>query len=62
MTSCQVPSGSPLRLKDFPALQGQEMEIDGVSLYQSSCDIVLSSAGWISCVPNVGQICLVKAW
>ena len=50
------------RLKDFPDLKGETMMIDGIGVEESSCDIVLSSAGWISCTPRVAQIFKVKAW
>ena len=36
--------------------------IDGIGKDESSCDIVFSSAGWISCTPGVAQIFKVKAW
>ena len=36
--------------------------MDGVSLWESSCDVVLSSAGWVSCSPSVGQVFDVRAW
>lgn len=57
-----VPSGGEERLADFPSLQGQEFEVDGVAHFEASCDIVFSSAGWISCVPKLYQICRVRAW
>ena len=50
------------RLKDFPELKGKIMMIDGVATNESSCDIVLSSAGWISLTPKVSEIFKVKAW
>jgi len=45
-------SGSQERLKSFPPLEGIELQVDGRSSYESSCDVVLSSAGWISCAPR----------
>ena len=50
------------RLDDFPDLEGDIMMVDGVGKDESSCDIVFSSAGWISCSPGVAQIFKVKAW
>jgi len=50
------------RLKDFPELKGKIMMIDGVATNESSCDIVLSSAGWISLTPKVSEIFKVQAW
>ena len=58
----KVPTGSEVRLKDFPALEGKEFEIDGVTFQESSCDLVLSSVGWISCVPKNHEFCTLKAW
>jgi hypothetical protein len=55
-------SGSPERLQSFPPLEGVELQVDGRSSYESSCDVVLSSAGWISCAPRVADIYKVKAW
>ena len=50
------------RLRDFPKLEAETMVIDGVGKNESLCDIVLSSAGWISCTPGVAQIFKVQAW
>ena len=50
------------RLKDFPALEAKDFRVDGISIWESSCDIVLSSAGWISCNPGVAQVFDVRAW
>ena len=50
------------RLKDFPELKGKTMLIDGVGTNESSCDVVFSSAGWLSLTPRVGQIYKVQAW
>jgi len=57
-----VPIGDKQRLRDFPDLYGREFEIDGVDHRQSSCDLVLSSTGWVSFTPDVGRICAVRAW
>ena len=57
-----VPSGDASRLEEFPPLEGQVFEVDGVAHFEASSDIVLSSAGWISCVPPMHKICTVKAW
>ena len=46
------------RLRDFPALEYQDFQVDGVSAWESACDVVLSSAGWISCNPGIAQVCL----
>ena len=50
------------RLRDFPALQAQDFHIDGISMWESACDIVLSSAGWVSCNPGIAQVFEVRAW
>ena len=47
------------RLRDFPALEYQDFQVDGVSAWESACDVVLSSAGWISCNPGVAQVSTV---
>lgn len=57
-----VPFGNPIRLKDFPELKGEEYEVDGISHDHASCDIVLSSAGWITPAPSIAQVARVKAW
>merc|ERR1719188_611632 len=57
-----VPCGDEARLKEFPPLEGQAFEVDGVAHFEATSDIVFSSAGWISCVPRMHQICMVKAW
>ncbi len=57
-----VPFGSEERLADFPPLAGQTFEVDGVAHHEASCEIVFGSAGWISCVPRMFQICRVTAW
>ena len=58
----QVPSGTPMRLKEFPALESKELEVDGIDLETASCDVVLSSAGWVTLVPGMGQFCRLRAW
>jgi ribosome biogenesis GTPase A len=58
----EVPTGDPVRLRDFPPLVDKEFEVDGVDKSQSSCDLVLSSAGWVCFTPDVGRICHVRAW
>jgi len=50
------------RLRDFPALEYQDFQVDGVSAWESACDVVLSSAGWISCNPGVAQVFDVRGW
>ena len=57
-----VPCGDASRLDEFPPLEGQVFEVDGVAHFEASSDIVLSSAGWISCVPPMHKICTVRAW
>ncbi len=57
-----VPSGSPVRLRDFPLLEPRELEVDGIDQRQASCDVVLSSAGWVTLVPGLGQLCRLRAW
>ena len=44
-----VPCGPTSRLRDFPALEpSDELEVDGVDPFESACELVLSSAGWVS--------------
>lgn len=57
-----VPIGNATRLKDFPPLKGQEFVVDSVSIFEATCDVVLSSAGWIMPSPKVGVMAKVKAW
>ncbi|TRY71077.1 hypothetical protein TCAL_01172 [Tigriopus californicus] len=57
-----VPMGNTSRLKDFPPLKGQEFLVDSVSVFEATCDVVLSSAGWIMPSPKVGIMAKVKAW
>lgn len=57
-----VPCGDASRLEEFPPLEGQTFEVDGVAHFEATSDIVFSSAGWISCVPPMHKICTVKAW
>ncbi len=58
----RVPRGDPIRLRDFPPLEGKDFEVDSVDYGQSSCDIVFSSAGWVTCNTGVGRMAGVKAW
>lgn len=58
-----VPSNkNRQRLQDFPKLEGQELEIDGISDSECSCDVVFSSVGWISMATRVTLTYEVKAW
>ena len=44
-----VPSTQdPKRMENFPALEGETMEVYGISDMESACDIVFSSIGWVS--------------
>ena len=60
----KVPSchQNPQRLAEFPELQGREFELYGISDEESSCDIVLSSIGWLAVTTRVTLSYLVKAW
>lgn len=59
-----VPSGPESRLRDFPALEpsGKPIAFDGIDLWESSCEIVLSSAGFVTLTPRVGCFGKVRAW
>ncbi len=58
----EVPSGEEERLKDFPDLECKDLEVDGIDLKTASCEVVLSSAGWVTLTPNMGQMCRLRAW
>ena len=59
----KVPSvQNPQRLTDFPELQGKKFELHGISDDESSCDIVLSSIGWMAVTTRVTLNYHVKAW
>ena len=47
---------------DLPELKGQVFEVFGASLLESSCDIVLSSVGWVSVTARVTLAYEIKAW
>lgn len=55
-------NSSQQRLDEFPPLECVDIDVDGVSLKESSCDIVLSSVGWLACTPRVTLIYGVRAW
>ena len=58
-----VPSASnSQRLNEFPKLEGEELEVYGISPFESACDIVLSSIGWIAVTTRVTLLYQVKAW
>ena len=61
----KVPSTSKWgasRLRDLPPLDYVDMEIDGISEQQCTCDVVLSSIGWVSFSQRVTLNYLVRAW
>ncbi|XP_078070307.1 nitric oxide-associated protein 1 isoform X2 [Mustelus asterias] len=43
-----VPIGGEERMKDFPSLESQDIELDGIDTLEAVADIKLSSAGWIA--------------
>ncbi|XP_041042258.1 nitric oxide-associated protein 1 isoform X1 [Carcharodon carcharias] len=43
-----VPIGGEERMKDFPPLESQDIELDGIGTLEAVADIKLSSAGWIA--------------
>ena len=49
-------------MKEFPGLQGTEVEVLGVSENQGSKDIVLSSAGWVMVSPRRNETCRFIAY
>ena len=58
-----VPSASnSKRLNEFPKLEGKDLEVYGISPFESACDIVLSSIGWIAVTTRVTLLYQVKAW
>ena len=58
-----VPSTkNPERMKNFPKLEGKEMQVYGISDTQSACDIVLSSVCWFSVTTRVTLLYDIKAW
>ena len=66
-----VPVGHEKRIESWPSLISKDFHIkndrkhehaDFVSEVQSICDIVLSSAGWLSLTMANGSECMVKAY
>ena len=51
----QIPIGGKSRMKDFPQLHGQLIQVEGIGWKQSAADVVLSSAGWIAITAGVGD-------
>ncbi|XP_048450614.1 nitric oxide-associated protein 1 isoform X3 [Rhincodon typus] len=43
-----VPNGGEERMKDFPPLESQDIELFGIGPFEAVADIKLSSAGWIA--------------
>ncbi|XP_067886496.1 nitric oxide-associated protein 1 [Heterodontus francisci] len=43
-----VPIGGEERMKDFPPLESQDIELDGIGTLEAVADIKLSSAGWVA--------------
>ncbi|XP_023219733.1 nitric oxide-associated protein 1-like [Centruroides sculpturatus] len=58
----RVPKGGSDRLKDFPELVPKEFTVTGQGWKESSTDILLSSAGWISVTLKEGRTCKLKAY
>ncbi|XP_069781370.1 nitric oxide-associated protein 1 [Narcine bancroftii] len=43
-----VPIGGEERMKKFPSLESQDLELDGIGIHEAVADIKFSSAGWIA--------------
>lgn len=58
-----VPSSEPERLAQWPGLAPYP-DVITVEGYkgESTADLVLSSAGWVSITPKEGETCVLKAW
>ena len=50
------------RLESFPALLPQEVTLCGLDWKQSAADVVLSSAGWVSCTIGQGMDATLRAY
>ena len=57
-----VPLGDYERLKYWPRLSPKEIELELLGWEQSTADIVLSSAGWISITGNIDTKCILRAF
>ncbi|XP_055852770.1 nitric oxide-associated protein 1 [Episyrphus balteatus] len=58
-----LPAGDEERLKRWPGLKpSEEITIYGESEDAATCDILLSSAGWIGIRIPVDRYCILKVW
>ncbi|XP_063992110.1 nitric oxide-associated protein 1 [Diachasmimorpha longicaudata] len=57
-----VPINDPERLKIWPRLEYKDFTAKGISKDVSTCDVLLSSAGWISISPNQEETVTLRAW
>ncbi|XP_015115197.1 nitric oxide-associated protein 1 [Diachasma alloeum] len=56
-----VPINDPERLKIWPRFEYKDFSAQGVSKDVSTCDVLLSSAGWISITPNRDEDVTLRA-
>jgi hypothetical protein len=57
-----VPKGGPERLSKWPKLMPIELDFNGISWQESTADIVLSSAGWVSVTLGRDEQCVLRAF
>ncbi|XP_028271583.1 nitric oxide-associated protein 1 [Parambassis ranga] len=55
-----VPVGGSERMKDFPALVPQEVQVDGRGYLEAAADITLSSIGWVAVTAVAGDQLLLR--
>ncbi|XP_064199966.1 nitric oxide-associated protein 1 [Anguilla rostrata] len=56
-----VPTGGEERMREFPPLVPQDLELKGQGLPQATADIKLSSAGWVAVTGHHGDRLLLRA-
>lgn len=57
-----VPCGGEERLKRWPKLESVQFDLTGKSWKESTADLVLSSAGWVSVTLGREETCVVDAY
>uniref|UniRef100_UPI00398F404C nitric oxide-associated protein 1 n=1 Tax=Pristiophorus japonicus TaxID=55135 RepID=UPI00398F404C len=57
-----VPIGGEERMKDFPSLVSQDIELDGIGTLEAVADIKLSSAGWVAVTAHLEDKIQLRAY
>lgn len=57
-----VPNGNKERIKNWPLMIPKEFDFEGLDVFNSACDIVLSSVGWISICASSHQSGVIRAF